>query len=202
MKKIVSSLLICSTLFSCVTPNLYCNAEDEKLMSAKTVTSSNNGKNDKIYKKTLKITVLELPQNENMILAKNVSLNDSCEDLTQNVALNDSCEDLTQVDNEVLKQAILDLAQDKNFTDQVIKNYTKVHEIPAWLKAVKILCLPFKACWYLIKKAFDYTLGKTISDKILPIIIASVTGLTIYKQVPWIQGGVDLIISFTKKIMK
>ena len=42
-----------------------------------------------------------------MILTKNVTLNDSCEDLTQNVALNDSCEDLTQVDNEVLKQAIL-----------------------------------------------------------------------------------------------
>lgn len=162
MKKIVSSLLICSTLLSCVTPNLHCNAEDEKLISAKTVTSKNASSN---------LTKADLELNE--------------------------------TDKEALKKALLEMAKDKKFTDQVIKNYTKSHEAPTWLKVVKILYLPFKACWYLIKKAFDYTVGKAIAEfienKVLPIVITVLTGLAIYKKVPLVHKSVDWIISFTKK---
>lgn len=162
MKKIVSSLLICSTLFSCVTPNLYCNAEDEKLISDKMVNSKNASSN---------------------LTKANLELNET--------------------DKEALKKVLLELAQDKGFTDQVIKNYTKAHEAPTWLKVVKILCLPFKACWYLIKKAFDYTVGKVtaefIENKVLPIVITFLTSLAIYKKVPFVHKSVDWIISFTKK---
>ena len=153
MKKFVSSLLVCSTLFSCVEPNLYCSAED-KVTSTKQTTSKN----------------------------------------TNN--------DLSEADKEALKKAILELANDKMFTNQVIKNYTKAHEAPTWLKALKILLLPFRACWYLIKKAFDYTVGKTAADfiqnKVIPILITFLTGLAIYNKIPFVHKFIDYIISFIK----
>lgn len=155
MKKIVSSLLICSTLFSCITSNFCYSAGNKKIIAAKTVTSRNIRK------------------------------------------------DLNKTNKESLKKALLELAQDKDFTDQVIKNYTKTHETPTWLKAVKILCLPFKACWYLIKKAFDYTVGKAaagfIENSVLPAIIATLAGLAVYKKVSFVNKIVDWIISFAKK---
>lgn len=155
MKKFVSSLLICSTLFSCVIPNSFCSAENKKIVSNKQLTS------------------------------KSID------------------SELSESDKEALRKAILELANDKKFTDQVIKNYAKAHEAPTWLKVLKILCLPFKACWYLIKKAFDYTVGKAaaefIENKVLPVVITFLTGLAIYKKVPLVHKSVDWIISFTKK---
>ncbi len=155
MKKFVSSILICSTLFSCVNPSSFCSAENNKVVSTKQASPPKTGSN------------------------------------------------LSKADKEALKKAILELANDKKFTDQVLKNYAKAHEAPTWLKVLKILCLPFKACWYLIKKAFDYTVGKAtaefIENTILPTIIAVLTGLAIYNKVPFIHKSVDWIISLTKK---
>lgn len=162
MKKIVSSLLICSILFSSVTPNFCYSAGNKKILSVKNATSKSATSN---------LTKADL--------------------------------ELNKTDKEALKKAILELAKDKNFADHVVKNYDKAHEAPTWLKVVKILCLPFKACWYLIQKAFDYTVGKAaagfIENIFLPTIIASLTGLAIYKKVPFVNKSVNWVISLAKK---
>ena len=137
MKKFIS-LLVCSTLFSCVEPNLYCSAEDKV-----------------INKKILKVHIS--PKK-----AASIKLN----------------------------------------INKVIKNYTNAHEAPIWLKIVKILCLPFNACWFLVKKTCDYVIGKKatkfIENTLIPTAFAATTGLAIYNKIPSVHKFIDYIISFIK----
>jgi len=158
LKKFISSLLVCSTLFSCVAPNLYCSAEDKV-----------------INKKILKVHIS--PKK-----AASIKLNIN--------------------EDEFLKNKLLELSKNKNFTDQVIKNYTNAHEAPIWLKIVKILCLPFNACWFLVKKTCDYVIGKKatkfIENTLIPTAFAATTGLAIYNKIPSVHKFIDYIISFIK----
>lgn len=102
-----------------------------------------------------------------------------------------------------LKNALLELSKNKKFTDEVAKNYKKIHEDPTWLKitktSAKILFFPVRVAWYLIKKTFDYTVGKTVSEfienKILPAIIASLTAWSLYQNNPTVKTYVDLAFS-------
>lgn len=73
-------------------------------------------------------------------------------------------------DEAALKQAILELAKDKKFTDQVLKNYEKAHEDPVVIKLLKmlsyILILPVKISYKIICKLLDYTIGHWVGEKI------------------------------------
>ena len=149
MKKFIS-LLVCSTLFSCVEPNLYCSAEDKV-----------------INKKILKVHIS--PKK-----AASIKLNIN--------------------EDEFLKNKLLELSKNKN--------YTNAHEAPIWLKIVKILCLPFNACWFLVKKTCDYVIGKKatkfIENTLIPTAFAATTGLAIYNKIPSVHKFIDYIISFIK----
>lgn len=97
-----------------------------------------------------------------------------------------------------IKEAFLELSKDKKFTDQVIKNYKNAHKDPLWLKIVK---LPFKAVWYLIKTTFNYVVGKNVAKFlawVIPIALFTVDGYfgfactksafnyIVNKIIPWI----------------
>ena len=99
---------------------------------------------------------------------------------------------------EALKEPFLELAKDKKFTGQLIKNYENAHKDPLWLKIVK---LPFKAVWYLIKTTFNYVVGKNVAKFLawaIPIALLAVDGYfgftctktaveyTIKTIIPWI----------------
>ncbi len=78
--------------------------------------------------------------------------------------------------SEALKEAFLELSKDNKFTDQVIKNYENAHKESPWLKIVK---LPFKAVWYLIKTTFNYIVGKNIAKLLawaIPIVLLAIDG--------------------------
>jgi len=78
--------------------------------------------------------------------------------------------------SEALKEAFLELAKDNKFTGQLIKNYENAHKDPLWLKIVK---LPFKAVWYLIKTTFNYVDGKNVAKFLawaIPIALLAVDG--------------------------
>lgn len=76
--------------------------------------------------------------------------------------------------SEALKEAFLELSKDNKFTDQVIKNYENAHKEPFLLKLVK---LPFRVVWYLIKTTFNYVIGKNVAKFLawaLPIALGAV----------------------------
>lgn len=100
--------------------------------------------------------------------------------------------------SEALKEAFLELSKDNKFTDQVIKNYKKAHEEPFLLKLVK---LPFRVVWYLIKTTFNYVVGKNVAKLLawaIPIALLAVDGYfgfactksavnyTVQTIIPWI----------------
>ena len=62
--------------------------------------------------------------------------------------------------SEALKEAFLELSKDNKFTDQVIKNYENAHKEPFLVKLIK---LPFRIVWYLIKTTFNYVVGKNVA---------------------------------------
>lgn len=84
-----------------------------------------------------------------------------------------------------LKEAFLELSKDNNFTDQVIKNYENAHKDPIWLKLLK---LPFKTVWYLIKTTFNYVVGQNITKLLLLAIPTSIAmyGLVKYILIPYV----------------
>ena len=78
--------------------------------------------------------------------------------------------------SEALKEAFLELSKDNKFTDQVIKNYENAHKEPFLLKLVK---LPFRVVWYLIKTTFNYVVGKNVAKVLawaIPIALLAVDG--------------------------
>ena len=100
--------------------------------------------------------------------------------------------------SEALKEAFLEISKDNKFTDQVIKNYENAHKEPFLLKLVK---LPFRVVWYLIKTTFNYVVGKNVAKFLawaIPIALLAVDGYfgftctktaveyTIKTIIPWI----------------
>lgn len=100
--------------------------------------------------------------------------------------------------SEALKEAFLELSKDKQFTDQVVKNYENARKEPFLVKLIK---LPFRAVWYLIKTTFNYVVGKNIAKFLawaIPIALLAVDGYfgftctktaveyTIKTIIPWI----------------
>lgn len=78
--------------------------------------------------------------------------------------------------SEALKEAFLELSKDNKFTDQVIKNYKKAHEESFVIKLIK---LPFRVIWYLIKTTFNYVVGKNVAKFLvwaIPIALLAVDG--------------------------
>lgn len=78
--------------------------------------------------------------------------------------------------SEALKEAFLELSKDNKFTDQVIKNYGNAHKEPFLIKLVK---LPFRVVWYLIKTTFNYVVGKNFAKLLawaVPIALLAVDG--------------------------
>lgn len=78
--------------------------------------------------------------------------------------------------SEALKEAFLELSKDKQFTDQVIKNYENAHKEPFLVKLIK---LPFRTVWYLIKTTFNYVVGKNVAKFLawaIPIALLAVDG--------------------------
>lgn len=104
---------------------------------------------------------------------------------------------LSDEDAAALKQAILEFAKDNKFTDEVIKNYTKAHEDPWW---VKLLKLPFK----IISKIWNYTVGywvgKTtctaIEKFVKSVVIPAVLACCLYKKFPVFAKCIDSLLSF------
>ena len=157
MKKIMSSLLICSTLFSCFNPAGHCFAEPK-------------------------------PEKQKVIKIS-ISPKDSF------------VGNLSDINDEALKDKLLELSKDKKFTDKLAESYKESHKDPLWLKVVKF---PFKAIWYVVKTTLNYTIGKKVSDfienTILPAAMAGVTGWTLYKNVDWVHDSVDKIIAIVKSL--
>lgn len=151
MKKIVSSILVCSTLFVNFNHIGYC------------------------YEKTS----IKIKAHPKKIIYK----------------LNDS-------DTNALKDTILKLSKDKEFTTKLEKNYKKTHEDSfsqkCFKKFLKIVLFPINATWYILKKAFDYTIGKKAADfienTIIPTAIATLTGMAAYKKVAWFKNSVNWIL--------
>lgn len=100
--------------------------------------------------------------------------------------------------SEALKEAFLELSKDNKFTDQVIKNYENAHKEPFLVKLIK---LPFRTVWYLIKTTFNYVVGKNVAKFLawaIPIALLVVDGCfgftctktaveyTIKTIIPWI----------------
>lgn len=78
--------------------------------------------------------------------------------------------------SEALKEAFLELSKDKQFTDQVIKNYENAHKEPFLIKLIK---LPFRIVWYLIKNTFNYVVGKNVAKFlawVIPIAMFTLDG--------------------------
>lgn len=107
--------------------------------------------------------------------------------------------DISSLSEDELKEIILKISQDKNFTDQVVKNYKVTHEDPLWLKIVKF---PFKVVWKIFKKAFDYVLGKKVSEfieeKVFPIVITFLAGSYAYKKIPLVRDFLNWCINDKK----
>lgn len=186
MKKIVSFFLTFLILFSCSATTFHCYAE-------------NDGALENVI--TTKKTFLKNADDDD----EDSDTDDGYDVLGTDEDF-DTDEGLNDVDKTALKKAILKLANDKKFTDQVIKNYTKSHELPTWLKIVKtsakIVFFPVKVCLNAIKKAVDYTVGKKVTElienKVLPTVIASLTGWSIYKKVPLVNKSINCVITFLK----
>lgn len=99
--------------------------------------------------------------------------------------------------SEALKEAFLELSKDKQFTDQVVKNYENARKEPFLVKLIK---LPFKAVWYLIKTTFNYVVGKNVAKFLVWVIpfamfmvdayfgftVTKATAAHIYKLIKWI----------------
>ena len=78
--------------------------------------------------------------------------------------------------SEAFKEALLELSKDKQFTDQVIKNYENAHKEPFWRKAIK---LTLRVILYPIKTTFNYVVGKNIAEllsRAIPIALLAVDG--------------------------
>lgn len=90
--------------------------------------------------------------------------------------------------SEALKEAFLELSKDNKFTDQVIKNYENAHKEPLWLKIVK---LPFKAVWYLIKTTFNYVVGKNIAKFLAWVISIALLAVDGYFGFPCTKSVVE-----------
>ncbi len=78
--------------------------------------------------------------------------------------------------SEALKEAFLELSKDNKFTDQIIKNYENAHKEPLLFKLIK---LPFRAAWYLVKTTFNYVVGQNIAKLLawaIPIALITVDG--------------------------
>ena len=163
MKKILSSILIFSTLITSYAPSVSYALPKPSLTGTES---------------TAAFTTLK----EENVLAKGHNYN------------------ISKEDEEKLKEMLLELSKDKKFLKQLEKNREKAFADPIWLKIVKF---PFKTVWYLIKKAFDYTVGKKaaefIEKVILPMGITALTGLFIYKKVPLAKTIIDFIISLASK---
>lgn len=93
-----------------------------------------------------------------------------------------------------LKEAFLELSKDKKFTDQVLKNYENAHKDPIWLRLVK---LPFKIVWYLIKTTFNYVVGKNVAKflaRAIPISLFAIDGYFGFKVTHMLAtSGVEFI---------
>lgn len=104
-------------------------------------------------------------------------------------------------DEAALKQAILELAKDKKFTDQIVKNYEKAHEDPFLLKLIK---LPFKVVYKIICKLFDYTVGYWIGEKlctavekfIINYVVPILGACYLYNNSDWFKKRVNSFISY------
>ncbi len=104
-------------------------------------------------------------------------------------------------DEAALKQAILELAKDKKFTDQIVKNYEKAHADPLWFKILK---LPFKIVYKIICKLFDYTIGYWVGKKlctavekfIINYVIPFLGACYLYKNSAWFQNHIKSLSAY------
>lgn len=150
MKKLLSSLLIFSTLSLCFVPGISCSAADAAMIKISFDKPSGRA-----------------PSYRNKV---------------------------------ALKQAILGLAKDKKFTDEVVKNYRKAHEDPLLLKLLK---LPFKITFKIIFKILDYTVGYWIGKTVCALIeklfknvvVPAVCVCYLYKKFPLFAEFTDSFLS-------
>lgn len=95
-----------------------------------------------------------------------------------------------------LKQAILGLAKDKKFTDEVVKNYRKAHEDPLLLKLLK---LPFKIIFKILDYTVGYWIGKTVCaliEKLFKnVVVPAVCVCYLYKKFPLFAEFADSFLS-------
>lgn len=95
-----------------------------------------------------------------------------------------------------LKEAFLELSKDKKFTDQVIKNYENAHKDPIWLRLLK---LPFKTVWYLIKTTFNYVVGKNVAKFLawtIPIALIAIDGYFGFNGTSILANGAVKVITW------
>lgn len=90
--------------------------------------------------------------------------------------------------SETLKEAFLELSKDNKFTDQVIKNYENAHKEPFLLKLVK---LPFRVVWYLIKTTFNYVVGNNVAKLLAWAIPSAVLAVDGYFGFPCTKSAVE-----------